>query len=566
MSNWRERIASAHLPTAVIDRAESEIERLDGDGAERGEIERYLETLLAVPWSSVYELPTTTLAEAAILLEESHVGLEDAKERVLEELAIRELAPDAPGRAFVFVGPAYTGKSHFAQTIANLLGRPLVRLSLAGVSHESDLRGRDRGSVHPHPGMFVDALIQAGASDPVIYLGDANRMKAIEGDPIDALIGALDPSRSHSFLDRYLGMPVDLSHALIILSTQGDSLPDALASRVNFVDFSGYTVREKEAIAKRFILPAQVQSYGLEGRLRVTDGAIRGVIEGWTYEPGVGRLEARINVLARAAARRIVGAHSREVVIDTTDLEDILGPRPLDVLVVHDQDSVGVVNGLVMNAAEGAITSVEAFTYPGREDFFVTGRVGDVMRESCRVAWSVVRRNRDQPWALPKSAFEGQSLHLHFPKGGVEKDGPSGGIAIALAIESRFAGIAVRHDVAMTGEINLQGQVLRIGGLKKKLLGAHRAGARVVIIPRENAPDLIDVPAEVRDELEIVLVSHINEVFERALLGTPTSETPVVPDEAVPVVVALEPHEPRGPQGGAVSLPAEASEAKKTLG
>ena len=553
MTDWTSRLAAASLPTLVADRAAAEVQRLVAGGPDSGAIERYLETIVSLPWTMPYNLPAIDVAGARDLLNARHVGLERAKERILEEVAVRELAPDAPQPTFAFMGAPYTGKSHFAQTIAEILGRPLVRLSLAGVSRESDLRGRDRGAAHPHPGLFVDALIQAGTPDPVVYLSEASKIATEEGDPIDALVAAIDASRNGAFLDRYVGLPVDLSHVLFILSSQSDDLPGAVSSRVTYVDFAGYTVREKQEIARRFLLPTLLAAHELENRFTVSDTALRDVIEGWTFEPGIGRLETRLKVLTRAAALRVVDEHREAIAIDSADLEAILGPRPLDVVVVNDTDTVGVANGLVTNSAEGAITLVEAFTYPGREDFFITGTVGDVMRESCRVAWTVVRHNQDPRWSLPREAFEGRALHLHFPKGAVDKNGPSGGAAVAVAIASRFSGVAVRHEVAMTGELDLQGQVLRIGGLKKKILGAHRAGARVVLIPRENEPELSDVPAEVREDMQIVPVSNIAEVFERALVSSPLSAG--LSPAAAPAVAAstLEPHEPREPQAGAVT-------------
>jgi ATP-dependent Lon protease len=536
MTDWASRLALASLPDPVLARAKLELDRAVNETADRRELDQYLETLLAVPWdklSASATTPTVSVEAAKGILAHDHIGLARAKDRVLEEVAIRILSPDAPQPLFFLVGPPYTGKTHFARSIATLFGRPFIRRSLTGVSRESDLRGRARAASHPHPGLFIDAIIEAGVRDPVIYLEDAEDLGISEGNPLDALLSAMDNTRSKEFLDRYLAIPLDLSRAMIILSGQGESLlSPALAGRVTAIEFAGYTVSEKEAIARRNLLPAQIKSYGLERRLRVSERALRDLIEGWTYEPGVGQLAAALNVLARDAALELASGHVSPVSIAGRDLTRILGPRPLDTHGVARIDRVGVINGLVMNAVEGAVTVVEASAYKGHGELIVTGSVGPVMRESIQVALTVIRQPGVGRFALPQGLFDNVGLHLHFPATSTEKEGPSAGAAIAVAIFSRIAGIPVRHDLAMTGELDLAGSVLRIGGLKKKILGAHRAGAKIVLIPAGNAPDLVDIPPEVRADLEIVLVTKLEDALRRALISLPPMPVRKTPRDA----------------------------------
>jgi ATP-dependent Lon protease len=495
------------------------LERAHPDSAESGVQRTFLDWLTGLPWKTTSD-DQLDLAHARQVLDDDHYDLEKVKERILEYLAVRKLKGDARGPILCFVGPPGVGKTSLGRSIARALGRKFVRQSLGGVRDEAEIRGHRRTYVGAMPGRILQSLNQAGTSNPVFLLDEIDKVGAdYRGDPSSALLEVLDPEQNSTFRDHYLGVAYDLSHVMWVTTANLlDTIQPAFLDRMEVIRLSGYTAEEKIAIARRHLIPKQLGEHGLTPEyLSFSDKALRRIVDEWTREAGLRNLEREIAAVCRKVAMRVASGESRRVTVGPRTVESLLGqPRHLaeDLL---DRDRVGVATGLAWTATGGELTFVEAATTPGKGVLAVTGQLGDVMKESAQAAWTFCRG-----WAArhghPADLFTAHDLHVHLPAGAIPKDGPSAGITMATAIVSVLTGRRVDRRLAMTGEITLRGDVLPIGGLKEKLLAARAAGIRTVLLHKINRRDLIELPAAVKNDLELVLVETMDEVLERALL------------------------------------------------
>jgi ATP-dependent Lon protease len=522
LSELGHRLEQAGLHEEAKKVAERELKRLrqmSPQSAEYHVARTYLEVFATLPWGRT-SVDRLDLKAARDILDRDHFDLKPVKERILEYLAVRTLNPTARGSIMCFVGPPGVGKTSLGQSIAEALGRRFTRVSLGGVRDEAEVRGHRRTYVGALPGRIIHALQRCETRNPLLMLDEVDKMGAdVRGDPTAALLEVLDPAQNGAFVDHYLEVPFDLSGAMFIATANSLApIPDPLLDRMEVLTLPGYTPGEKLAIAKRFLLPRQLKETGLTGeRASVADGALERLIAEYTREAGVRQLEREIQGVLRKAALDVVEGRAAAVKITAKTLEKYAGQPKVQNEVAGRSPEVGVATGLAWTPVGGDIMFIEAIQMPGKGQITLTGQLGDVMKESAQAAWSLLRA-RAGALGIPLEAFTQSDVHLHLPAGAVPKDGPSAGIAIAAALASLLCRRPSRHDVAMTGELTLRGRVLPIGGLKEKLTAAARAGVKTVLVPARNQSDLVEVPDEVKQLLEIKPVETIDEVLDYALL------------------------------------------------
>jgi ATP-dependent Lon protease len=523
----RTKVEESAMPDEVKEKALKEVDRLariPSASPEQGVIRTYVDWLVSLPWG-VESDDNLDLDESEKVLNEDHYGLEKPKERILEYMAVRKLAEKIRSPILLFVGPPGVGKTSLGKSIARAMGRKFVRMSLGGIHDEAEIRGHRRTYIGALPGRVIQSIKTAGSANPVFMLDEIDKVGMdFRGDPSSALLEVLDPEQNNTFQDNYLEVPFDLSKVLFIATANMlDTIPPALRDRMEVIQLPGYTQLEKLRIAQRFLVPKQLENHGLSPeQLDITEPALVRLIQAFTKEAGVRNLEREIANVARKVARRVAADDKVKVTVEPDQLEEYLGPARFEYGELESEDQVGMVTGLVVSEVGGDIVQVEATRMEGKDEFILTGQLGDVMKESARAGLSYIRA-RTKQLGIDPASYEKQTLHIHVPAGATPKDGPSAGVTMATAMASLLTGQPVRRDLAMTGEITLRGRVLPIGGLKSKLLAAHLAGVKTVLIPKRNEKDLVDVPEDVRNELRIVPVETMDEVLAEALISEPRS-------------------------------------------
>ncbi|MGM7636500.1 endopeptidase La [Bacillus sp. Hm123] len=517
------RIEEAGMPENVEKTALKELnryEKIPASAAESVVIRNYLDWLLALPWSKATD-DDLDVAHAEMILNRDHYGLEKVKERVLEYLAVQQLTKSLKGPILCLAGPPGVGKTSLARSIAESLGRNFVRISLGGVRDESEIRGHRRTYVGAMPGRIIQGMKKAGTNNPVFLLDEIDKMSSdFRGDPSAALLEVLDPEQNHNFSDHYIEETYDLSNVMFV-ATANDlaTIPGPLRDRMEIITIAGYTEVEKTHIATKHLLPKQVEEHGLtKSQLQVKEEAVQDMIRYYTREAGVRSLKRQLASVCRKAAKKIVSNERKRIIITSKNLEDFLGKRTFRYGQAETVDQVGVANGLAYTAVGGDTLQIEVSLSPGKGKLILTGKLGDVMKESAQAAFSYVR-SKTTEFNIEADFHEKNDVHIHVPEGAVPKDGPSAGITMATALVSALTGRAIRKEVGMTGEITLRGRVLPIGGVKEKSLGAHRAGVKTIILPQENEKDIEDIPESVRKELTFVLAATMEDVLKVALVG-----------------------------------------------
>ncbi|MBS4199839.1 endopeptidase La [Bacillus sp. FJAT-49732] len=523
VADLTEKIEAADMPEHVKKTAYKELDRYEkipSTSAESSVIRTYIDWLVSLPWKKATK-DDLSIQKAEKILERDHFGLEKVKERVLEYLAVQQLTKSLRSPILCLVGPPGVGKTSLARSIAESMGRNFVRISLGGVRDESEIRGHRRTYVGAMPGRIIQGMKKAGTINPVFLLDEIDKMSNdFRGDPSSAMLEVLDPAQNSSFSDHYIEETYDLSKVMF-LATANDlaTIPGPLRDRMEIITIAGYTELEKIHIAKDHLLPRQTREHGLnKTQLQLRDCAIQQLVRFYTREAGVRELERQLASICRKAAKIIVSGDRKRVIVTGANLEEIIGKKKYSYGQAEIEDQVGVATGLAYTAVGGDTLQIEVSITPGKGKLVLTGKLGDVMKESAQAAFSYVRSKAEE-LKLEKDFHETCDIHIHVPEGAVPKDGPSAGITIATALVSALTGRPIRKEVGMTGEITLRGRVLPIGGLKEKSLSAHRAGLKTIILPKENEKDIDDIPESVRSDLKFVPVSHMDEVLETALTG-----------------------------------------------
>jgi ATP-dependent Lon protease len=515
------KVAEAGMPKEVEEHTRKELRRLQRmpeAAAEYGMARTYLDWLIELPWKLPEETPID-IAEARRILDADHYGLDKIKKRIVEYLAVRKLAPAGKAPILCFVGPPGVGKTSLGQSIARAMNRKFVRVSLGGVHDEAEIRGHRRTYIGALPGNIIQGIRKAGTRDCVMMLDEIDKLGAgIHGDPSAAMLEVLDPEQNNSFRDNYLGVPFDLSHVVFITTANMlDTIPGPLRDRMEVISLAGYTEGEKLQIAERYLVKRQMEANGLkDGQVEVTEAALREIIHYYTREAGVRNLEREIGKALRHAAVRIAEGESGPIKIDTNDLVEILGARQFESEVAMRTSVPGVATGLAWTPVGGDILFIEATRLPGSGKLILTGQLGDVMKESAQAALSIVK-NRASLFGIDPERFEKSDIHVHVPAGAIPKDGPSAGVAMFMALTSLMTERTIRNDTAMTGEISLRGLVLPVGGIKEKVVAAHRAGLTRVMLPARNRKDYDDIPEEVRNGMEFVWLERVDDAVAAAL-------------------------------------------------
>ena len=519
---YRRRITGLHLAEDSEKKLLKEVDRLakmQGSNQEATVIRTYLDTCLDLPWNT-FTVDDLDISRAQQILDRDHYGLKKVKDRILETLAVRKLAPDVKAQIICLVGPPGVGKTSIARSIAESLGRKYVRISLGGVRDEAEIRGHRRTYIGAMPGKIISAMITAKSSNPLMLLDEIDKLAGdFRGDPAAALLEALDPEQNSTFNDHFIDIPFDLSHVLFI-TTANDlgSIPGPLRDRMDVIELPSYTRVEKYNIARKHLLPKQLKACGLTGKVTMNQSALYGIIDGYTREAGVRNLERTITSVLRKCARKIASGEVESVAVTAAMLEELLGPRIVKPDFLNRTNAVGIANGLAWTSVGGETLPIEVQVMDnGTGKITVTGSLGDVMKESAQLAVTWVRVHAEE-YGIDPERLKKCDLHIHAPEGAVPKDGPSAGVTLTTALVSCLSGVPVRGDVAMTGEITLHGNVLPIGGLREKSMAAYREGMKTVLIPKDNEPDLYDVDEEVKKNLTFLPMQNLSQVLAAALL------------------------------------------------
>ncbi|MEY3884831.1 MAG: hypothetical protein RIS87_606 [Pseudomonadota bacterium] len=531
MEELEKRIEAARMPKDALAKVTSELKKLklmSPMSAEASVVRNYIDILINLPWKKKTKISKNLLAAEAIL-DDDHYGLDKVKERIVEYLAVQQRVDKIKAPILCLVGPPGVGKTSLGQSIAKAVNRKFVRMALGGMRDESEIRGHRRTYIGSMPGKILQSMTKVGVKNPLFLLDEVDKLgQDFRGDPSSALLEVLDPEQNHTFADHYVEVEYDLSDVMFVATANSMNIPAALLDRMEIIHLAGYTEDEKVNIAMRYLLPKQLKSHGLqEHEINVSEPAIRDVVRFYTREAGVRKLEQEISKICRKVVKELITTKAKEgakatkkISVTPKNLDKYLGIQRFDYGVAAKEDQVGQVTGLAWTSVGGELLTIEAVLLPGKGKTTTTGKLGDVMQESTQAAMSVVR-SRTKRLGIAHDFYEKNDIHIHFPEGATPKDGPSAGIAITTALVSILTGIPVRADVAMTGEITLRGEVLPIGGLKEKLLAAHRGGIKTVLIPQQNVKDLADIPENIKNKLEIHPVQWIDEVLALALASQP---------------------------------------------
>ena len=525
LEELEKKIVAAKMPKEALEKAQSELRKLklmSPMSAEATVVRNYIDTLIGLPWKKKSKV-NNELGNAEKVLEGDHYGLDKVKERILEYLAVQQRVDKLKAPILCFVGPPGVGKTSLGQSIARATNRKFVRMALGGVRDEAEIRGHRRTYIGSMPGKILQSLAKVGVRNPLFLLDEIDKLGMdFRGDPSSALLEVLDPEQNHTFSDHYIEVDFDLSDVMFVATSNSFNIPPALLDRMEVIRLSGYTEDEKTNIAQRYLLPKQIKNNGLKAEeISVAESAIRDIIRYYTREAGVRSLEREISKICRKVVKMLLlKKQDKKVAVTSKNIDKFLGVRRFDFGIAEKENQIGQVVGLAWTEVGGDLLTIEAVTMPGKGNIIRTGTLGDVMKESIEAARTVVR-SRANKLGIKRDVFEKSDIHIHVPEGATPKDGPSAGVAMTVALVSIFTGIPVRADVAMTGEITLRGEVLPIGGLKEKLLAAHRGGIKTVLIPEQNVKDLAEIPDNVKNKLEIIPVRWIDKALEVALESQP---------------------------------------------